>query len=161
MMTPIKKIHHDAEQLYAEATSLIARSLESRFKTNRLLSSMAVITKEPIDSNSIGVVASDVVHVNKLKATHWITPHDRLMDEFLYQYISAVSHRYASITEISNCPIPEIEPRLIGLVVQIFKSVNVGRKLLIESVVLLQSAIVDSEFIASDNKLVNCDNRAV
>ena len=133
-------IYSLADRLYAYSLNNIITTLQHRYNRWTLLSDLCQLTNEPINDSSIGmIVMNNVPFVTNEGPSHYITPNNLSLSDFLYSYIKATAHEYNNIVDLyDRCLTPAINDNSeLDHYTNTFNQLDNARNLLAEATIIM------------------------
>ena len=140
-----ESLYSIAETLYTNALTNILDTATNRYET-QLLSTLCTLTDQPTNDYSIGVaVMNSTVYVTNDGPSHWLTPNDVALSNYLYQFIKATAHMYFSIDELYiTCVIHVTHDNLVtDHLTNSYSALNRARNLLADAVSIMDNTVLD------------------
>lgn len=140
-----ENLYSIAETLYANALTNILDTATSRYET-RPLNTVCILTDRQINDYSIGIaIMNSVVYVTSDRPSHWLTPNDIALSDYMYQFIKATAHMYFSIDELyTTCMISITNDNLItDHLTNSYSALNRARNLLADAVSIMDNTVLD------------------
>jgi hypothetical protein len=140
-----ESLYSIAETLYSNALTNILDTATNRYETQPL-STLCTLTDRQTNDYSIGVaVMNSTVYVTRDAPSHWLTPNDIALSDYLYQFIRATAHMYFSIDELYlTCVICITHDNLVTEhLTNSYYALNRARNLLADAVSLLDNTVLD------------------
>lgn len=140
-----ESLYSIAETLYSNALNNILDTATSRYEIQPL-TELCTLTDRPTNDYSIGVaVMNSVVYVTSDGPSHWLTPIDIALSDYIYQFIKATAHMYLNIDELYlTCVIHVTHDNLVtDHLTNSYSALSRARNLLADAVSIMDNTVLD------------------